>query len=226
MQSVKTSVADWWNESYFPELCSFVLPMEWVFTEVLLVICLSTGFQFVGRISNTMKTRVIASLLGILCRILGSRKWDSLLKAMWKLCLNLITLKMELFVALEDFPKKAVPCFSNTVQFRAKMKRIIVGSFTKLKWWWPLEFFFKLNSWMLLLNQHRSDISYCDREGLISISMSLQLFLLLWTMTKTFKKFKEKLVCQSVKVYWGIYKHLVMFINISMCWLQSIWLPD
>lgn len=112
MQSVQTSAADWWNESYFPELCSFVLPMEWIFTEILLVISLLTGFQFLGGMSNTMKTGVIASLLGILCSMLESRKSgslvDILLKAMWKLCLSLIltTLKLELFVAPAGFPKK------------------------------------------------------------------------------------------------------------------------
>lgn len=44
------------------------------------------GFQFLAGKSNTMKTGVIASLLGILCSILESRKSDSsvdgLLKAM------------------------------------------------------------------------------------------------------------------------------------------------
>lgn len=45
-----------------------------------------TGFQILGGKSNTMKSGVIASLLGILCSILESRKSDSsvdgLLKAM------------------------------------------------------------------------------------------------------------------------------------------------
>lgn len=61
-------------------------PWEWIFPEVLLFFSLSTEFQFLGGMSNTMKTGVIASLLGILCSILESRKSDSsvdsLLKAM------------------------------------------------------------------------------------------------------------------------------------------------
>lgn len=75
---------------------------------------------------------------------------------------------------------------------------------------------------MLLLNQHQRDISYCDREGFVSSSMSLQLFLLLGTITKAFKKFKEKLVSNLWTFTQEFIKHLVN----SVCWLQGIWWPD